>query len=270
MSIATQGGFFMKLYQVDSFTDQLFRGNPAAVCLVSGDWPAEELMQNIAAENNLSETAFVLDRAGELAIRWFTPTTEVPLCGHATLAAAHVLYAHEGYAGRLAFKSMQHGVLKVDYEDDLLVLDFPMDRVWQIGADDVPSCFNFAPKEAWRGTEEYMLIFENETQVRDAVCDLAKAADIDLMGFIITAPGDAADLDFVSRYFGPKIGIDEDPVTGSAHTLLVPYWRDVLGKNELNAAQLSARGGKLFCRAEEDRVKIGGKAVTYMVGEIFI
>ena len=259
----------MKIYQVDSFTDELFRGNPAAVCLVQGDWPTEELMQNIAAENNLSETAFVLkkERESALGIRWFTPTTEVPLCGHATLAAAHVLFVHEGYEGSLTFNSRHH-VLKVSYEGDLLVLDFPMDKVWQIGADDVPQCFNFAPKEVWRGTEEYMLIFENESQVKNAVCDFTKAANIDLSGFIITSAADGNGLDFVSRYFGPKIGIDEDPVTGSAHTLLVPYWRNILGKDELRAAQLSARGGRLFCRAEEDRVKIGGKAVTYMIGEI--
>jgi predicted PhzF superfamily epimerase YddE/YHI9 len=261
----------MKLYQVDSFTDRLFRGNPAAVCLVKGNWPDDELMQNIAAENNLSETAFVLESEGGLAIRWLTPTTEVALCGHATLAAAHVLFEHEGYEGSLGliFKSNHH-VLKVAYEGDLLVLDFPMDKIWQIGVDDVPHCFNYAPKEVWRGTEEYMLIFENEEQIRNAVCDLAKAANIDLDGFIITAAGDSPELDFVSRYFGPKIGIDEDPVTGSAHTLLAPYWQKVLGKDEFRAAQLSSRGGKLFCRAEGDRVKIGGKAVTFMIGEILL
>ena len=259
----------MKFYQVDSFTDELFRGNPAGVCLVGGNWPEDRLMQNIAAENNLSETAFVLEADEGLAIRWFTPTTEVPLCGHATLAAAHVLFAHEGYEGGIVFKTDNH-VLKVAYEGDLLVLDFPMDNVWRIDGGDVPQCFNFEPKEVWRGTEEYMLIFENEAQVKNAVCDFAKAANIDLSGFIITAAGDGADIDFVSRYFGPKIGINEDPVTGSAHTLLVPYWQKVLGKDEFRAAQLSARGGRLFCRAEGDRVKIGGKAVTYMVGEIVL
>ena len=257
----------MKLYQVDSFTDELFRGNPAAVCLVYGNWPAEKLMQNIAAENNLSETAFVLEKEGEMSIRWFTPATEVPLCGHATLAAAHVLFAHEGHTGNLIFKSRQH-TLKVAYEEDLLVMDFPMDKVWQIGVSDVPHCFNYTPKEVWRGTEEYMLIFEDECQVRNAVCDLAKAADIDLSGFIITAQANGDDFDFVSRYFAPKIGINEDPVTGSAHTLLVPYWQKIMGKDEFRAAQISERGGRLLCRAEGDRVKIGGRAVTYMVGEI--
>ena len=259
----------MKFYQVDSFTDELFRGNPAAVCLLQDKWPSDSLMQSIAAENNLSETAFVTKTGDEFGIRWFTPTVEVPLCGHATLAAAHVLFIHEGYKDSLTFKSINH-TLKVTREGDLLVMDFPMDKVWQIDIGDVLQCFNFIPKEVWRGTEEYMLIFESEAQVRNAVCDLKKAANIDLSGFIITAAGDGDDLDFVSRYFGPKIGIDEDPVTGSAHTLLVPYWQKALGKNEFRAAQLSLRGGKLLCRAEGDRVKIGGKAITYLIGEIIL
>ncbi|MCL2375907.1 MAG: PhzF family phenazine biosynthesis protein [Defluviitaleaceae bacterium] len=259
----------MKFYQVDSFTDELFRGNPAGICLLQGGWPSDALMQNIAAENNLSETAFVIKTGDEFGIRWFTPTVEVPLCGHATLAAAHVLFVHEGYEGSLTFKSVDH-TLKVTREDEMLVLDFPMDKIWQIGAEDVPQCFNFTPKEVWRGTEEYLLVFEDEMQVKNAVCDLKKASNIDLSGFIITAPSDRDDLDFVSRYFGPKIGIDEDPVTGSAHTLLVPYWQKVLGKDKFCAAQLSARGGRLICRAEGDRVKIGGKAVTYLIGEIII
>ena len=258
----------MKIYQVDAFTDELFRGNPAAVCLVRGNWPTEELMQNISAENNLSETAFVLDTGGDhFGIRWFTPTTEVALCGHATLAAAHVLFNHEGYKGGLTFKSARH-ILKVVREGDMLMMDFPMDKIWQINADDVPNCFNFAPKEVWRGTDEYLLVLESEAQVQNAVCDFVKAANIDLSGFIITAAGDGTSTDFVSRYFGPKIGINEDPVTGSAHTLLVPYWQKIMGKDEFNAAQLSARGGRLLCRAQGERVIIGGRAVTYLIGEI--
>jgi len=259
----------MKFYQVDSFTNELFRGNPAGVCLLQDNWLPDALMQSIAAENNLSETAFVINEGSSLAIRWFTPTVEVPLCGHATLAAAHVLFAHEGYESALTFKSTNH-ILKVVREGDLLVLDFPMDKIWQIDARNLPQYFNFMPKEVWRGSEEYMLVFDSETQVRNVVCDLDKASNIDLSGLIITSTADEDDLDFVSRYFGPKIGINEDPVTGSAHTLLVPYWQKVLGKDELCAAQLSARGGKLLCRAEGDRVKIGGKAVTYLIGEIII
>jgi len=260
----------MKFYQVDSFTDKLFGGNPAAVCLVKGEWPCEGLMQTIAAENNLSETAFVLDNNGKLSIRWFTPKVEVPLCGHATLAAAHVLFNHEGAKGNeLVFDSINHA-LRVFIEDNMLVLDFPRSHIWQIPLDTHLDCFNYAPREVWRSEDEYLLIFYNQDQIENAVCDLAKAAKIDLSGIIITAKASTPGIDFVSRYFGPKIGIDEDPVTGSAHTLLVPYWQNVMNKSKFDALQLSKRGGRLFCRADEDRVKIGGKAVTFAIGEILL
>jgi len=254
-------------FMVASFTDDVFKGNPAGVCLLHGDWLPDEIMQKIAAQINLSETAFVLEHDGELGIRWFTPTTEVNLCGHATLAAAHVL--RERFGGGMVFKSENH-VLPVNFENDMLVLDFPMDKIWQIGGNDSLCVFNAAPKEYWRGTDEYLLVFENEEQVKSAVCDFKKAANIDLSGFIITAKADKPGFDFVSRYFGPKIGINEDPVTGSAHTLLVPYWKQVTGMDEFRAAQLSKRGGELFCRAVGERVKIAGKAVAFLVGEIII
>ena len=268
----------MKIYQVDSFTDTLFSGNPAAVCPLEGEWLSDELMQKIAFENNLSETAFVLKKdEGSWAIRWFTPVDEVELCGHATLAAAHVLFNHEGVSAttKLIFEANKH-TLKVAYEGKLLVLDFPMDKIHQIDFTDELDCFNLKPKEAWRGTEEYILVYDNQAQIKNAICDLKKATLIDLCGFIITAPGASnTDFDFVSRYFSPKYGIDEDPVTGSAHTLLVPYWQKVLGKNEFKAYQMSARGGVLHCRALGDRalgdrVKIGGYATTFFAGEMFI
>ncbi|MDR2167344.1 MAG: PhzF family phenazine biosynthesis protein [Clostridiales bacterium] len=257
----------MKIYQVDAFTNRLFSGNPAGVCLIYGSWMPVEIMQNIAAEINLPETAFVLAKGGELFIRWFTPTTEVPLCGHATLAAAHVLFKHEGFREREIIFRAGENVLKVAYEGDLLVLDFPAAKIWQIDPCDMVDCFNFRPKEVWRSEDEYMLVFENQKQVEGAVCNLGKAAKIDLLGLIITSPG-IGGMDFVSRYFAPKIGIDEDPVTGSAHTLLVPYWREVLGKEKFRAAQLSKRGGDLYCAADGARVKIGGRAVTFLIGEI--
>ncbi|MCL2397130.1 MAG: PhzF family phenazine biosynthesis protein [Defluviitaleaceae bacterium] len=291
----------MKFYQVDAFTDKLFGGNPAAVCLVYDQWPEESLMQAIAAENNLSETAFVLDVAGQLAIRWFTPTVEVPLCGHATLAAAHVMFNHENFGGDTLVLNSRNHVLKVAYEgdflsaldegkiaanrpshsaifpsgvkrkdSDVLTLDFPADHIWQIPFEAHMDCFNAAPMQAWRGTEEYLLVFENQSQIENMVCDLAKATKIDMSGFIVTAPADMPGVDFVSRYFAPKIGIDEDPVTGSAHTLLAPYWKEVLGKDNFTALQLSRRVGRLFCRIEGDRVKIGGKAITFAVGEILL
>jgi len=265
----------MKIYQIDSFTDELFSGNPAAVCLLDEVWLPEELMQSIAMENNLSETAFVLKSSGgkpfgEYEIRWFTPVAEVGLCGHATLAAAHALFAHENFSEKELVFSSKRGVLTVAYENDLLTLNFPRDTVYQIDFEEKLDCFNIKPKEAWRGTDEYILVYENEAQVKDAVCDLEKAARIDLSGFIITAAAERAGVDFVSRYFSPKFGIDEDPVTGSAHTLLVPYWQRVMKKDEFHALQISKRGGKLFCRAENDRIKIGGKAVTFFIGELLI
>jgi len=261
----------MKFYQIDSFTDEVFRGNPAAVCLVGGAWPLDCLMQSIAAENNLSETAFVLDNGEKLAIRWFTPTTEVPLCGHATLAAAHVLFRHEGYSGgELVFDSMNHRLVVREAAGGLLTLDFPVDTICKVDFTPMLDCFNAVPIEAWRGTEEYMLVFENQAQIENMQCDFAKAAAIDQAGIIVTARSTDADTDFVSRYFAPKIGIDEDPVTGSTHTMLMPYWSRVLGKNALNAKQLSKRGGRLFCELDGDVLKISGTAVTYCVGELLL
>ena len=260
----------MKFYKVDSFSDNIFGGNPAAVCLISCEWPCEKLMQNIACENNLSETAFVLDNNEKLYIRWFTPTTEVSICGHATLAAAHVLFNHEGAnRNELVFNSANH-VLRVFKEEDMLALDFPQSDIWQIPFTENLDCFNFTPKECWRSKDEYLLVFDNQSQIENAVCNLTKATKIDLSGFIITAKSNLQNIDFVSRYFGPKIGINEDPVTGSAHTLLVPYWQSVLCKDEFRALQLSKRGGKLFCKAKGNRTIICGKAVTFAKGEILI
>jgi len=268
--ITLQGVITMKLYQIDSFTDELFSGNPAGVCLVYDTWPSEELMQNIAMENNLSETAFVLKTGDKMCIRWFTPTAEVGLCGHATLAAAHALFEHENFQEKeLKFES-KRGILGVSYEDGLLTLDFPRDTVYKIDLEDQVDCFQFKPKEVWRGTDEYILIFQDESQVENAICDLEKAARIDLSGLIITAASTRPGIDFVSRYFTPKYGINEDPVTGSTHTLLTPYWQGVTGKDEFHALQISKRGGKLYCRAQGERVKIGGKAVTFFVAEIIL
>ena len=261
----------MKFYQIDSFTDEIFRGNPAAVCLVGGAWPPVGLMQAIAAENNLSETAFVLDNGESLAIRWLTPTTEVPLCGHATLAAAHVLFRHEGYSGgELVFESMNHRLVVSEGAGGLLTLDFPADTIERVDFTPMLDCFNAAPIETWRGTEEYMLIFESQAQIENMRCDFAKAALIDQSGIIVTAPSADADADFVSRYFAPKIGIDEDPVTGSTHTMLMPYWSGVLGKKTLAAKQLSKRGGRLYCELDGRVVKISGTAVTYCIGELLL
>lgn len=260
----------MKFYQVDSFADKLFAGNPAGVCLLYDKWLPEEVMLNIAMENNLSETAFVL--YSEMAIRWFTPVAEVELCGHATLAAAHVLFNYEKVNEReLTFKTcMGRGDIKVSYENNLLTLDLPLDDIQKIKFAEKLDCFQFTPKEVWKGTEEYLLVFEDEKQVKNAVCNLDKAAQIDLSGFIITAASKEKDVDFISRYFSPKFGIDEDPVTGSTHTLLVPYWQMVTGKDTFNAVQASKRGGKLFCQINGNRIKVGGSAITFFEGEILL
>ena len=260
----------MKLYQIDSFTNKLFSGNPAAVCFINDNWLPVELMQNIAMENNLSETAFVLRSSSGMKIRWFTPTSEIGLCGHATLAAAHALFAHEGAQEKELVFECGRGILRVTYENDLLTLDFPRDHIYKIDFQPQHDCFQFLPMETWRGTEEYILVFEDEDQVAAAICDLAKAAQIDLSGIIITAISSRKGIDFVSRYFTPKYGIDEDPVTGSAHTLLVPYWQGIMMKDNFRALQISNRGGELFCHAEGDRVKIGGRAVTYSISELLI
>ncbi|MCL2592761.1 MAG: PhzF family phenazine biosynthesis protein [Defluviitaleaceae bacterium] len=261
----------MKIYKIDSFTETLFGGNPAAICLIEGEnFIPEKLMQNIAMENNLSETAFVLNNGGIFSIRWFTPTTEVPLCGHATLAAAHVLFTHEEVTHDIIELSSKSGRLRVSKRNDLLVLDFPKAKIWQTSFNDMLDCFNFKPLEVWQSKDEYLLVFNDQAEIENAICNLEKAKNIDLLGFIITAKSNTPEIDFVSRYFGPKIGIDEDPVTGSAHTLLVPYWKGVLNKDEFTALQVSKRLGKLWCKASGDRVEIGGKAVTFAVGEILL
>ena len=256
----------MKFYQVSSFTEHVFGGNPAGVCLLEGEWLSDTLMQNIAGQINLSETVFVLNKGGELCLRWFTPAVEVDLCGHATLAAAFVLFGKLG-ADKLTFKSQLH-TLPVENKDGLIVLDFPMAKITRLNASDVPDCFNFAPVEVWAGHDEYMLVLENEAQVRTAVCNLEAAKNIEKSGFIITAESKMAGVDFVSRYFAPKIGINEDPVTGSAHTLLTPYWQKVMGKNEFLARQVSKRAGDLYLTAQGDRIKIGGKAVMFLEGNL--
>jgi len=260
----------MKFYHVDSFTDKLFCGNPAGVCLLGADWLSDCLMQKIAAENNMSETAFVVNDGDRFGIRWFTPVAEVALCGHATLAAAHVLFNHESTADKRLEFSSRSGSLGVANEGGLLVLDFPCREIRKISFTEELDCFNVSPQEAWQGADEYLLVFENEVQVRSAVCDLEKAAKIDLSGIIITAKADAPQIDFVSRYFSPKFGINEDPVTGSTHTLLVPYWQTVMGKTSFEAFQVSERGGHLKCAADGDRIKIAGKAVTYLIGELLL
>lgn len=260
----------LKIYQIDAFADKVFEGNPAAVIPLDS-WLPDDLMQQIAEENNLSETAFYIPDGEGFQIRWFTPGVEVDLCGHATLATAHVIFKHEGFEGNLIkFMSPRSGLLEVELEaDGQMTLDFPTDKIKQLEIqEEVIAGFNISPKELWRGLSDYILVYENQSQIQNMAFDLSELVKVDTRGFIITAPGDQ--VDFVSRWFGPRVGVNEDPVTGSAHTSLTPLWAEKLSKNDLTAVQLSKRTGKLSCKMLGERVKISGKAVTYMLGKVEI
>lgn len=256
------------IYQVDAFTDNLFGGNPAAVCPLN-EWLPDEVLQKIGMENNLAETAFYVKNADGYHIRWFTPAVEVDLCGHATLAAAYVLFNFENYPrDEITFNS-RSGKLGVIKQQEMLTLDFPVDDVHEVTVtESLKSCFNYSPLRAFKGKTDYMLIFENEEQINTLQPNLPIIATQGERAVIATAKSNT--VDFVSRVFGPQAGINEDPVTGSAHTTLVPYWTEQLGKNKLHALQLSARKGELWCELKGDRVLLSGKAVTYLKGEIMI
>jgi PhzF family phenazine biosynthesis protein len=259
----------LRLYQVDAFSEKLFRGNPAAICPLADEWLDDILMQNIAAENNLAETAFFIRKNGEYHIRWFTPETEIDLCGHATLASAFVLFNYENYsADTIRFQS-RSGILSVRRDGAYLTMDFPTDDISKTEiTEEIFAGFDIKPLEAYKGKTDYMLVYENENQIRNIGHYLYKIAKINARGIIITAKGDS--VDFVSRFFAPQSGISEDPVTGSAFTTLVPYWSARLGKKDLEAVQLSKRTGFVKCRYLGDRTEISGKAALYMKGEIFV
>jgi PhzF family phenazine biosynthesis protein len=259
----------LKLYQIDAFTDTVFGGNPAAVCPLD-QWPEDELLQKISMENNLAETAFYVKDGDQYTIRWFTPTIEVNLCGHATLATAYVLFYHENHIGdRINFHSPRSGILPVTRDGDLLTLNFPADTLQKIDVThDLSAAFTSTPKLAFKGKTDYLLVFESEEVVKGLAPDYVAVSKLPVRGVIATAKGDK--VDFVSRFFAPQSGINEDPVTGSAHTSLTPYWSKVLAKTELNARQLSPRTGALKCRVKGDRVEISGTCQPYLVGEIFL
>jgi PhzF family phenazine biosynthesis protein len=258
----------IKLFQVDAFTDHLFGGNPAAVCPLDA-WLADSVLQNIAMENNLSETAFFTRTGTDYSIRWFTPAAEVELCGHATLAAAHVIFKHLDYKGdQIDFQS-KSGVLSVSRKGELLILDFPSDNPVKIEPPArIIDALSSRPLDAYKGRTDYLFVFANEEEVASIQPDFRKLSVEGVRGIMVTAPGKS--VDFVSRFFAPGVGIDEDPVTGSAHTTLIPYWSKRLGKTEMNAIQASKRGGVLSCKFLGKRVEIGGKAVTYLEGSINI
>ncbi|MGE0589688.1 MAG: PhzF family phenazine biosynthesis protein [Cyclobacteriaceae bacterium] len=258
-----------KLYQVDAFAENVFSGNPAAVCPLK-EWLPDEVMQKIAMENNLAETAFYVKTGNQYELRWFTPAVEVDLCGHATLAAAFVLFNHENHnEDAIQFFSHKSGILTVTKKGDLLTLNFPSDTIKEIAiTEDIRRGFDKEPRQALKGKTDYLLLFEKEADIVSVKPNFSEIKKMEARGVIITAKGDA--VDFVSRFFGPQVGIDEDPVTGSAHTTLIPYWAEQLQKIELSAIQLSARRGYLTCRHLGDRVEISGKGKLYLIGEIFI
>jgi len=253
------------IYQVDAFAGKQFAGNPAAVCLLK-KWLPDELLHNIAAENNLSETAFLVEENNGWHIRWFTPRVEVNLCGHATLASAFTLFEQIGHDGDTISFHSKSGLLTVARRDDLLVLDFP--AIISRPVEAPPGLIDGmgkAPQSVFVA-EDYMLIYESEQDILALRPRSAILAQVECRGVIATAAG--KDVDFVSRFFAPGCGIDEDPVTGSAHCMLTPYWAERLGQSKMEARQLSPRGGELGCELVEERVLITGRASLFMKGEI--
>lgn len=254
-------------FEVFAFTNRMFAGNPAGVCLLD-QWLSDEQLQAIAAENNLAETAFLIAREGYFDLRWMTPTVEVDLCGHATLASAHILFRHRSYAGNaIRFRTIS-GELTVARDGKRLVLDFPSLSADSVEVtNEVRAALGAQPLALFRG-RDYFAMLSSEKEVAELKPDLQRIGRLDLQGIVVTAPGD--DCDFVSRYFAPAAGIPEDSVTGSTHCVLIPYWSQRLGKKELFARQISARGGELFCEDRGERVGIGGEALTYVEGKIYL
>lgn len=258
-----------KIYQVDAFADKVFSGNPAAICPLE-QWLSDELLQKIAMENNLAETAFYVKAGDQYQIRWFTPTVEVDLCGHATLASAFVLFNFENYKGTtVRFHSPRSGSLTVSKNGELLTLNFPTDKIIEVElSKELMEGFNSKPLQAFKGKTDYMLVFDGEKEIRNMIPELDKIAKLKARGVIATAKGENSD--FVCRFFAPQSGINEDPVTGSAYTSLAPYWAKQLGKTEMTSVQLSERKGYIQCNHLGDRVEISGQAKLYMIGEIYL
>jgi PhzF family phenazine biosynthesis protein len=260
------------LFHVDAFADELFKGNPAAVCPLES-WLTDNTMQAIAAENNLSETAFFVKHDDVYNLRWFTPVKEVNLCGHATLATAYVLFNSLGYTNEAIYFSTRSGILAVRKDiSGLLTMDFPADIISDTVESDyfsvITSAMAIQSLGIYKGKTDYLIELSSEDEVKKVQPDFTLLKKVPARGIIITAKGDKAD--FVSRFFAPQAGINEDPVTGSAHTTLTPFWAKKLGKTKLTAHQLSARGGKLECLIRGDRVLISGQCKLYLAGEIYL
>jgi PhzF family phenazine biosynthesis protein len=258
------------IYQADAFTNRLFGGNPAAICPLT-EWLPDETMQKIAAENNLAETAFFVASDNGFKLRWFTPEFEIDLCGHATLASAHIIFTELGYKKDIIhFETVKAGILTVRKDGDKYEMDFPSRPPIAI---EVPNGLIEAlggekkPLAILR-SRDYFVVYETEEDILEITPDFFALSKFDTVGFIVTAKGKNSD--FVSRFFAPGAGIPEDPVTGSAHCNLIPYWADKLGKTKLHAYQLSARKGELWCELKGERVLMSGNAVTYLKGEIYV
>ena len=260
----------LPIYYIDTFTENIFQGNPAAVVVIKENLHSKT-MQSIASENNLSETAFVNVSSSPYLIRWFTPTVEVDLCGHATLASSRILFDEylPSDCSRMIFNSKNRGKLKAFKRRDMIYLDFPADQPEEVEQNKlIAQGLGEPPLKTFRGKDDYLAVFNNEEIIQDILPDFKTISQLDSRGLIITALGEVND--FVSRFFSPQSRVDEDPVTGSAHTLLIPYWHSILGKKKFSAKQLSLRSGNVECELIKDRVLIGGKTVRYLEGEILI
>jgi len=257
------------IYQADAFTSHLFGGNPAAICPLD-KWLPDETMQKIATENNLAETAFFVANDNGFKLRWFTPEFEIDLCGHATLASAHIIFTELGYQKDIIhFETVKAGVLTVKKDGDKYTMDFPSRPPIPIETPNglLEALGDKKPVAVLR-SRDYFIVYETEEDIIDIAPDFLALSKFDTVGFVVTARGNKAD--FVSRFFAPGAGIPEDPVTGSAHCNLIPYWADKLGKSKMHAYQLSARKGELWCELKGDRVLMSGNAVTFLKGEIFV
>ena len=259
----------IKIFQVDAFTNNLFSGTPAAVCLLD-NWLSDEVMQLIALENNLSETAFLIKKKDKFFLRWFTPKVEIDLCGHATLASAHIIFSELQYTSdHIEFNIKSGDVLTVYRNDNLYTMNFPAyePKIVEHNSEELYNAFGVRPT-LFLYCKYGLVVFNNEEEIIKIAPNLSVIEKLSYDGIIVTAPGD--NVDFVSRFFAPKFGIPEDPVTGGAHCELIPYWSKRLNKKNMIAKQLSKRGGVIYCSYLGDRVTIGGKATTYMQGELLM
>jgi len=255
------------MYQVDAFTEEIFKGNPAAICILE-EWIDDKLMQNIAMENNLSETAFCIVKEDICELRWFTPEEEIDLCGHGTLATAFIIFEILNYPSNKIKFSTKSGILEIDKDGENIIMEFPSrEGIKTEITQQLIKGLGKEPKEVYQ-SRDLMVVYDNEEDIKDLTPNMEELKLIDTFGIIVTSRG--KQVDFVSRYFAPLCGVSEDPVTGSAHCTLVPYWSKILGKRKLVAQQLSQRGGILKCEDAINKVKISGRAKMFFKGEIYL